>query len=221
VGVSDHGAVLSTPAGIRRLGFLPGGARSAATGISPDGAGVVGFSESTQGIRAFRWTARDGMSSLGALPGADSTVAYCASVGAATIGGECFFANGVHGFVWRSGSMVDVNTLLAANGANLSGWLIDSVRGISADGRVITGMAIRGNVREAWIAGVPPVCVSSDFDCDGDAGTDADIQAFFRCLAGNCPASPCTSTADVDADGDVGTDLDIQAFFRIIAGGSC
>jgi hypothetical protein len=64
-------------------------------------------------------------------------------------------------------------------------------------------------------------CGSADFNCDGDVGTDADIEAFFACIAGNCPAPPCTSTADFNADGDSGTDADIEAFFRVIAGGAC
>ncbi len=66
-----------------------------------------------------------------------------------------------------------------------------------------------------------PVCGSADYDCDGDVGTDADIEAFFRCLAGDCPPSPCTSTSDFNGDGDIGTDADIEAFFRVLAGGSC
>jgi hypothetical protein len=64
-------------------------------------------------------------------------------------------------------------------------------------------------------------CGSADFNCDGDLGTDADIAAFFQCLAGNCPAAPCTSTADFNADGDLGTDADIASFFRVLAGGGC
>jgi hypothetical protein len=64
-------------------------------------------------------------------------------------------------------------------------------------------------------------CGSADYDCDGDIGTDADIEAFFACLAGNCPAPPCTSSADFDGDGDIGTDADIEAFFRVLAGGPC
>jgi hypothetical protein len=67
----------------------------------------------------------------------------------------------------------------------------------------------------------PPTCGSADFDCNGDVGTDADITAFFSCLAGNCPAAPCHSTADFNGDGDVGTDTDIEAFFRVLAGGNC
>ena len=64
-------------------------------------------------------------------------------------------------------------------------------------------------------------CGSADFNCDGDVGTDADIESFFACLAGNCPPAPCTSSADFNADGDVGTDADIEAFFRVLAGGTC
>jgi hypothetical protein len=60
---------------------------------------------------------------------------------------------------------------------------------------------------------------SADFDGDGDTGTDADIEAFFACLAGSCCAT-CGS-ADFNADGDVGTDADIEAFFRVLAGGAC
>jgi hypothetical protein len=66
-----------------------------------------------------------------------------------------------------------------------------------------------------------PHCGSADFNCDGDTGTDMDIEAFFACLAGVCPAPPCNSTADFNGDGDVGTDADIEAFFRVLAGGTC
>jgi hypothetical protein len=67
----------------------------------------------------------------------------------------------------------------------------------------------------------PPTCGSADFDCDGDVGTDADIESFFACLAGNCPSPPCDGNADFNRDGDTGTDADIEAFFRVLAGGTC
>jgi hypothetical protein len=59
-----------------------------------------------------------------------------------------------------------------------------------------------------------------DFDGDGDIGTDADIQAFFACLGGNCCAH--CETADYNGDGDFGTDADIEQFFADLAsGGPC
>jgi hypothetical protein len=60
---------------------------------------------------------------------------------------------------------------------------------------------------------------TADFNADGDIGTDADIEAFFACLAGNC-CQTCAS-ADFNGDGDVGTDGDIESFFRVLAGGNC
>jgi hypothetical protein len=62
-------------------------------------------------------------------------------------------------------------------------------------------------------------CGSADFDGDGDVGTDADIEAFFACLGGNC-CQNCGSV-DFDGDGDTGTDADIEAFFRVLGGGTC
>jgi hypothetical protein len=62
-------------------------------------------------------------------------------------------------------------------------------------------------------------CVNADFNNDGDTGTDADIEAFFACLAGAC--CPTCFTADFDGDGSAGTDADVEAFFRALSGGSC
>jgi hypothetical protein len=60
---------------------------------------------------------------------------------------------------------------------------------------------------------------SADFNNDGDGATDADIEAFFACVAGNC--CPTCGSADFNGDGDTATDTDIESFFRVLAGGSC
>jgi hypothetical protein len=66
----------------------------------------------------------------------------------------------------------------------------------------------------------PSPCCRSDYNGDGDIGTDQDIESFFACLAGNCCAT-CPPTADFNCDGDIGTDADIESFFRVLAGGAC
>jgi hypothetical protein len=71
------------------------------------------------------------------------------------------------------------------------------------------GVAMTVEVRADW-------CPSADFNGDTDVGTDADIEAFFACLAGNCCES-CQS-ADFNRDGDWATDADIELFFRTLAG---
>ena len=71
--------------------------------------------------------------------------------------------------------------------------------------------------------GVPSAlpCGTADFDGDGDSATDADIEAFFACLAGNCCPTCYAGGADFNADGDSATDADIESFFRVLAGGPC
>src|SRR5688572_5837591 len=52
------------------LGDLDGGIfDSIATAVSADGSTVVGYSFSTSGFEAFRWTSGGGMVGLGDLPG--------------------------------------------------------------------------------------------------------------------------------------------------------
>jgi hypothetical protein len=89
-----------------------------------------------------------------------------------------------------------------------------------ADTIVMTGGGIE-LVGGFWSGVEAGPCGSADFNCDGDLGTDADIEAFFACLAGSCPPPPCSGSADFNGDGDVGTDADIEAFFRVLAGGAC
>jgi hypothetical protein len=74
-------------------------------------------------------------------------------------------------------------------------------------------------ISDAVALTVVPGSCSADFNHDGDAGTDADIEAFFACLAGNC--CPTCGDPDFNGDGDIGTDADIESFFRVLAGGNC
>jgi hypothetical protein len=94
-------------------------------------------------------------------------------------------------------------------------------RAMSPDGSAFIGSYTLEVGAQPWILAPAHICGSADFNCDGDVGTDADIESFFACIAGTCPAPPCLSSADFNGDGDVGTDSDIEAFFRVLAGGAC
>ena len=87
-----------------------------------------------------------------------------------------------------------------------------ALRNSSSQWECDPGIALTVEVRAT------PTC-SADFDNDGDSATDADIEAFFACLAGNC-CQTC-QTADFNHDGDTATDADIESFFRVLAGGAC
>jgi len=84
---------------------------------------------------------------------------------------------------------------------------------------VVTNPACGSITSDVATLTVTTSCGSPDFDGDGDAGTDLDIEAFFACLGGDC--CPTCGSADFDGDGDSGTDLDIEAFFRVLGGGAC
>jgi len=93
-------------------------------------------------------------------------------------------------------------------------------------GRMAVGgfFTTAGGVPAGYVASfgcTGPTCGTSDFNGDGDFGTDADIEAFFACLAGNCCPTCYAGGSDFNGDGDFGTDADIESFFRVLGGGAC
>ncbi len=101
------------------------------------------------------------------------------------------------------------------------GWVQATSNNLPSARQIFFGSQLTINADVAFVitGTIGSPCGSADFDGDGDTGTDADIEAFFACLAGNCCAT--CGTADFDGDGDTGTDADIEAFFRVLAGGNC
>jgi hypothetical protein len=98
--------------------------------------------------------------------------------------------------------------------------------GIRYDAAALTPLPVVATRLEFMGGGRAPgsvgnACGTSDFNGDGDFGTDADIEAFFACLAGNCCDACFPGGSDFNGDGDVGTDADIESFFRVLAGGAC
>jgi probable HAF family extracellular repeat protein len=191
---------------------------------SPDGLTVVGYGGSVNGSLANRWTQATGIQPIGVLPGTQYSYSY-ATTGPVIVGASGFGNPGNYtAFRWtQNEGMQDLNSYLRGLGIDLDAWDLQIASDISSDGNVIAGEGLTNggfNV-EGWVVSLVPVCGSADFDCDGDTGTDADIETFFACLAGTCPSSPCPNNADFNGDGDVGTDADIESFFRVLAGGPC
>jgi glucose/arabinose dehydrogenase len=123
-------------------------------------------------------------------------------------------------FRWRLGaSSLSDGTLPSGTVVTGSGTATLSLTNLRPDEAGLYSCVV-SNACRSLPSGSAPVSVNSaDFDNNGDAGTDADIEAFFACLAGNCCAA-CGS-ADFNGDGDVGTDADIESFFRVLGGGPC
>ncbi len=188
--------------------------------VSADGSVTVGtLVHQSQGeTRAFRNTAQGTAIIPSVCDGSMMAVAVSAD-------GSVVTGDSVCGpWVWDAthGTRL-VQPLLAAAGVDFGSLFLSFSRGISADGMTIVG---EGNLGITFapvgyvvhLPGDNTNC-TADFNGDGDIGTDADIEAFFACLAGNCCAT--CGTADFNNDGDIGTDADIESFFRVLAGGNC
>lgn len=76
---------------------------SVATGVTPDGAVVVGYSQTASGIEAFRWTLPSGMTPLGDLAGG-SVECYVNAISAdgSTLVGTGTGPNGYEAFRWTA-----------------------------------------------------------------------------------------------------------------------
>ncbi|MBC8009687.1 MAG: hypothetical protein H7067_06290 [Burkholderiales bacterium] len=141
---------------------LPGGrVFSQATAISGDGATIVGRSSSTlsgeNNHEAFRWTAAEGTTGLGALSGSATSEAIAVSIDGSVVVGNSppSGSGGVQlGFRWTSESGI-------VSLGDLPGGLDNSsAQGVSADGAVIVGYGSNaGNKTEAfrWTAASGPV----------------------------------------------------------------
>lgn len=117
--------------------------------VTPDGEVVIGW-----GSQAFRW--EDGVTtSLGLLPGTDSSQAYGVNHDGSVIVG----ASGYSAFIWDSANgMRYLKTVLENDyGLDLTGWTLSQARCLSDDGRTIAGWgAGPGSIyTQSWIATIP------------------------------------------------------------------
>jgi probable HAF family extracellular repeat protein len=205
------------------LGTVPGGGTVHPTGVSADGSVIVGYGDA--GVcHAFRWTQGTGVQDLGILPGGNgNTRAYGVSADGRIVVGDCYVgsASDPTGFVWTPGTgMMDFREYLLSRSVNVDGFFPTSVQGVSPDGTaVVVNSALGVDYTSSLVRGLDFGTCSADFNGDGAVGTDADIEAFFACLGGNC--CPTCGSADFNGDGAIGTDADIESFFRVLGGGPC
>jgi uncharacterized membrane protein len=200
-----------------------------ARGVSTIGYWVVGGDNTTG--EAFRWNGAT-VEHIGMLAGRTSAIAVSATDNGQRIYGVCNGGPGQVACLWEEGAgWSTIADRLAAHGISTAGWTLSVVLSASSNGATSVGYGINPSGQtQAWVAVIElpraqcggVCCPDVDFNCDGDVGTDADIEAFFACLAGNCPPPPCChNSVDINGDGDVGTDADIEAWFRELAGGCC
>ena len=211
---------------------LPAGAvESQAFGISADGQSIAGAAYLSTSVTEVPCVWNGTTPLLLPVPAThEGGVVYAASNGGSAAVGNLWLGGVVpEAMIWTptGGTRLLKQHLMSAGAAIPAGWTLTHAWDISPDGRVVVGTAVDGAGETQGFAATlfgPPIrsaCSSADFDGDGDSGTDADIEAFFACFAGNCCATCWSLGADFNGDGDTGTDADIEAFFRVLAGGNC
>jgi hypothetical protein len=159
VGALGNEAFLWDALGVAFVGDLPGGAdESVARGLSGDGSVVVGQSASASGMEAFAWSRAGDLVPLGDLPGGSfSSVATRVSADG-LVYGTGSTDEGLEAFVWDpANGMRRLEDVLALDlGLDLDGWRLESVAGVSDDGRTLAGSGVNpSGQREPWIATVP------------------------------------------------------------------
>ncbi|MCP4247569.1 MAG: PEP-CTERM sorting domain-containing protein [bacterium] len=172
VGVSADGSVIAlngnrtwyrwtSAGGPVPLGFLPGGSTDTlASGISADGAVIVGRGKNASGDNeAYRWTQAGGMVGLGDLLGGTfASVAAAASVDGSVVVGTGNGISGSEAFIWDAlGGMQSLQNMLTSSGMNLGGFTqLTSASGVSADGLTVVGTGTNAlGDTEGWIVTIP------------------------------------------------------------------
>ena len=204
---------------------------SQAEAISANGAVIVGqcrSNASANALEACKWT-KSGVQGIGDLPGgAFQSYAYGVSadgsiiVGRATIEGiPGPFGGGSapRAFIWDSANGIrDLQAVLIAAGAELTGWSLHEARGISADGTALTGTGISSAGQfEAWYATLPRTTCYAN--CDGSTGAPVLTGNDFQCFINRFAAGSASANCDGSTLAPVLTANDFQCFLDAFVAG--
>jgi probable HAF family extracellular repeat protein len=137
-GFSDSAYRWTLAGGWNWLGVLPGGSQSATAAISGDGSAITGWSDSSNGIRAYRWTT-NGMQDLGGFQSHGMAISADGSV-IAGYGKQSYFSIDL-AFRWTASGGIQY----LPSGPSV--WAIQSLA-MSGDGSVITGIGLDRS--EGW-----------------------------------------------------------------------
>jgi hypothetical protein len=158
------------PNGIVGLGYLPGGDRSVALGVSADGNTVFGISNSTNSPgdtyfgELFLWTSGSGMVSLGKPAGYDeyNNVGGMSADASVLVegAGDSTGVNPDTAFIYPTAAHIyyDLGALIAQAGAaaSIAGWSELTPFGVSDDGTTLFGSGTDPNgFTQGWVAHFP------------------------------------------------------------------
>jgi hypothetical protein len=146
----------NSASGISLLPLPPGGTWAAAAGIEPSGTYIVGNGDTPANPNgeALLWT-NGTVSTLG-VPAAEAATGFDNNFAAVTRDGTAIVIGGeVGSYIYNAYGWSDLQTALAAGGADLTGWSVLSVRGMNADGTLVFGSGNHGGGVEGFVAQLP------------------------------------------------------------------
>ncbi|TYB82803.1 hypothetical protein FVF75_01045 [Maritimibacter fusiformis] len=135
---------------MENLGTLDGGSSSGALDVNADGSVVVGTSDSSLGVRAFRWaeggssgdSENPQMENLGTLDGGFSSAARGVNADGSVVVGYSTSSLGVRAFRWvEGGTAGDAGNPEMENLGTLTGGTYSYAHGVSADGSIVVGFS--------------------------------------------------------------------------------
>lgn len=187
------------------LGALDGTA-SFAYGTNENGSVVIGTSGAGSHWEAFRWTADTGMEGLGRLPKSDYSTAKIVTADGTTVLGE----SGGRAFIWKSGmGMQDLLDYLTAQGLDPSGWDLQVIQGVSADGSTILVQGTHESTWGSWIVTGVVACdpqgsldinkngIADSCELDCNSNTLPDAYEIAEGLVADCNLDGTPDSCDI------------------------
>lgn len=169
--------------GIRALGLYQG----QANGVSADGSVIVGHNGSPP--RAFRWTAEDGVTDLGMLPGREYAWATAVSAdGSVIVGWARHPSSGLdQAFRWTAETgMVSLGSM--------AGTAMSAATAVSADGSVVVGYAFNSASSPKAFRWTATTGMQTVGTLGGNRSVGLAVSADGLVVAGSSTLSPSSST---------------------------
>ncbi|MEZ4282160.1 MAG: pentapeptide repeat-containing protein [Myxococcota bacterium] len=168
-GVGREAFIWSPSTGMQSLAAIPTGfVRTYAREISSDGSMVLGHAiDSLNQTSSWIWDAAQGFRFIPAAPGSGQGLwTNSISEDGSTIVGTYAGSGFDQAFVWdETNGTQSLHALLFGLGADVTGWLLTSADGISADGRSIVGQGINpAGETEAFLAFIPESIADRNVD---------------------------------------------------------
>jgi probable HAF family extracellular repeat protein len=192
--------------GVQPLPGLPDAiVASQASGVSPDGSIIVGFLHQD----AIKWTAKEGIVSLGHFEGAGWAHALDLSADGSVIVGYNSFDKGQVAFIWtQSEGMQPLQDVLSDAGVDLKSWALRYAMGVSDDGRTIVGWGENpAGEPEAFL-----VQISQPEDLNGDGQVDGIDLAILLGQWGLCVGCIVPVTPPIPCPADLNGDCQVNGF---------